>query len=146
MKTIALRYADHFAPVGGTIKAHEELIKKNGFVWYGKIGIGISENTRRLIMSNSPALILLVHSGCFDRYWATISDIKKEIPEEKFIPGYYKDKYDKVGVWFCVTRFQKASSNVLSKCKLISSGKTLTEASRKCMNPMFIIECMEFEK
>ena len=33
MRTIALRFSNSFAPECGTIKAHEELISLNGFVW-----------------------------------------------------------------------------------------------------------------
>ena len=36
--TIALRFADTFAPSIGTIQAHQEMIDKNGHVWYGKLG------------------------------------------------------------------------------------------------------------
>ena len=32
MKTIALRFADNFAPDGGTIVAHNEMIEKYGYV------------------------------------------------------------------------------------------------------------------
>lgn len=38
MKTVALRFANKFAPECGTIEAHNELIKQNGYVWYGKLG------------------------------------------------------------------------------------------------------------
>ena len=43
MKTIALRFAEYFAPPEGTIKAHEEVISKVGYVWYGKMGNAVSE-------------------------------------------------------------------------------------------------------
>ena len=33
MKTISLRYAENFSPSCGTIKAHQQLIDANGFVW-----------------------------------------------------------------------------------------------------------------
>lgn len=36
MKTVALRFSNKFAPICGTIEAHEELIKKRGYAWYGK--------------------------------------------------------------------------------------------------------------
>lgn len=42
MRTIALRFSNNFAPDIGTIRAHEELINSNGFVWYGKLGSKIS--------------------------------------------------------------------------------------------------------
>lgn len=143
MRTIALRFADHFAPPEGTIKAHESIIHEKGFVWYGKIGAGLSEKTKGMILNNLPPRILLIHSGRTDRYWAYITEIQKEKPPEQFIPKYYADKYDKVGVWFCITSLQKASPDIVGRCKLVSSGATLTEASRKNMNPLFIIDYTE---
>ncbi len=143
METIALRFADNFAPPEGTIKAHEKLIQKNGYVWFGKLGQGVSEKTKEIILHNSPARILLIHSGKTDRYWAIIRSIQKEIPPEGFAPEYYKDKYNKVGAWFCVTEFIKAPSDIISKCVLVSSGRSLSEMSRKGSNPMFIVSCKE---
>ena len=37
MKTIALRFAENFAPDCWTIAAHQEVINKYGFTWYGKM-------------------------------------------------------------------------------------------------------------
>ncbi len=143
METIALRLSDYFAPPEGTIKAHERLIHKNGYVWFGKFGQGISERTKEIILHNSPARILLIQSGKADRYWAMIRSIQREIPPEGYAPEYYEDKYDIVGTWFCVTAFIKAPSDIVSKCILVSSGRPLSEVSRKGSNSMFIISCKE---
>lgn len=94
METIALRYADHFAPPEGTIGAHDALIQRFGCVWYGKIGRGLSDKTIKLILQNDPPLILLIHSRHSDRYWANVVKIQKEIPPEEYIPKYYKDKFE----------------------------------------------------
>ena len=50
MKTIALSFSNNFAPDIGTIRAHEELINKNGFVWNGKLGSKISAKVAEDIM------------------------------------------------------------------------------------------------
>ena len=42
MKTIALRFADNFAPDSGTIMEHQKLIDEIGYAWYGKLGAAIS--------------------------------------------------------------------------------------------------------
>lgn len=34
MRTIALRFADNYAPAEGTIKLHEDIINEFGYVWY----------------------------------------------------------------------------------------------------------------
>ena len=42
MRTIALRFAETFAPECGTIAAHQHMIDRHGFVWYGKLGNPVS--------------------------------------------------------------------------------------------------------
>ena len=42
MDTVALRFAENFAPSCGTIAAHQEIIDEKGFAWYGKLGNPIS--------------------------------------------------------------------------------------------------------
>ena len=43
MRTVALRFAENFAPDEGTIAAHEAVIEQLGFVWYGKMGAAVSQ-------------------------------------------------------------------------------------------------------
>ena len=61
--TIALRFADTFAPIEGTILAHRNLISEIGFVWYGKLGTAVSGKVVNKILSNAIPRILLIHSG-----------------------------------------------------------------------------------
>lgn len=139
MKTVALRFADQFAPKEGTIAAHESIIKKNGFVWYGKMGSVVSDKVITDIRENEEPKILLIHSGHMDRYWAYIEDIKKEKPSFEEFPEYYHATSDNFKTWFKITRFEKAPQNVLSKCFVTSSGAVLTTASKYSMSPYFII-------
>ena len=91
MKTVALRFSDKFAPEIGTIKTHEQLMKDKGFVWYGKLGLPLSQKVIDTIMNNENPKILLVHSGRTDRYWAYVTDIRKNYPDSEDIPEYYRD-------------------------------------------------------
>ena len=43
MKTLALRFGETFSPKCGTIKAHQQVIDVNGFVWYGKSGAPVAD-------------------------------------------------------------------------------------------------------
>lgn len=83
MNTIALRFADNFAPDMGTIAAHSELIEKYGYVWYGKLGSAVSQKVIDEIMNNNIPKILLIHSGKTGRYWAYIEKIQHEIPDKE---------------------------------------------------------------
>ena len=139
MKTIALRFGEHFAPNCGTITAHQALIDKTGYVWYGKMGAPVANSVINDLKEQETIKILLVNSGKFDRYWAYVDEIKKEIPELDCIPEYYRGLVDKFKTWFRITKFEPAPKDIMSKCHVISSGKTLGEVSKHSMNPYFII-------
>ena len=143
MKTIALRFADNFAPDGGTISAHNEIIEKCGYVWYGKLGSAVSQKVMDEILKNKQPRILLIHSGKTGRYWAYVEKIQHDIPEMSKIPEYYRGNTGNFKTWFKVTRFETAPSNVLSTCKVASSQRPLSEVSKSSMSPYFIIDVEE---
>ena len=139
MNTIALRFGEHFAPKCGTIAAHQELIDKYGFVWYGKLGTPISKSAIEDIMSMDTPKILLIRSGKAERYWAMVSEIKREIPEKLYIPDYYADNADSFSSWFKIIEIVPASKDIMSQCRIRSSGATLGEVSKHSMSPYFKI-------
>ena len=140
MKTVALRFSHKFAPKEGTIKAHENLIKEHGYVWYGKLGLPLSQKAIDYIKENNDPKILLIHSGKTARYWAYVSEILKEVSEINKIPPYYRDINDKFKTWFKVLRFEPAPKDIMGRCTVISSGALLGEVSKHSMSPYFIIE------
>ena len=140
MKSIALRFSEKFAPSEGTIAAHNALIKEIGHVWYGKLGSVLSDKTVGLLMSNDQPRILLIHSGKSSRYWAYIDTAQRDIPPVDEIPSYYRHMAQDFKFWFRVIGIEKAESDVMQKCKVASSGETLTFASKSSMSPYFIID------
>ncbi len=143
MRTIALRFSNNFAPAEGTIRAHEAMITENGYVWYGKLGSKVSAKVKDEILSGADPMILLIHSGSFDRYWAHIDKIQNETPSAYEIPAYYSNRAGDFATWFRVRRFEEAPRNILSQCFVASSGASLSTASRHSMNPYFIINYIE---
>ena len=139
MRTIALRFSNKFAPDCGTIEAHNELIQKNGYVWYGKLGNKIAASVFDEILGNDEPRILLIHSGALNRYWAYVDKIQHDIPERNNIPAYYRDEADKFKTWFRVLKFEDAPRDIMSKCTVASSGQELGVASKHSMSPYFII-------
>lgn len=137
MKAIALRYGDAFAPACGTICAHRELLDKNGYVWYGKIGLGVSKKGVDAVKESKR--LLLIHSGKSDRYWLTVEEVSNTKPSYTDFPSYYADKTNHIKTWFKITSIENAPSDVLSKCTLISNGRPLAEVSKSSMSPYFII-------
>ncbi|SEF86803.1 hypothetical protein SAMN04487934_104115 [Eubacterium ruminantium] len=143
MKTIALRFADNFAPDRGTIIAHNEIIEKHGFVWYGKLGSPVSQKIINDVLANNTPRILLIHSGKAARYWTHVDRIQRDLPDIEYIPEYYRNNVDSFRTWFKIIRFEEAPKNVLSTCVVSSSKRPLNEVSRCSMSPYFIIDVEE---
>ena len=143
MKTIALRFAENFSPKGGTIQAHEIIIREKGYVWYGKLGTAVGADKVRTILSAERPRILLIQSGKTGRYWAYVNDIQRDCPEPEVIPEYYRNDREKFKTWFRVIRFEKAPTNIMSQCTVVSSGAQLGHASHYSMSPYFFIEVPE---
>lgn len=108
MKTVALRFSNRFALECGTIAAHDELIQRNGYVWYEKLGNKIAPSVFSDVLDNDKPRILLIHSGAANRYWAYVDRIQHEIPDREDIPGYYRNEAEKFKTWFRVIRFEYA--------------------------------------
>ena len=145
MKTIALRFGEHFSPDCGTIAAHQQLIDKLGYVWYGKMGSPVATRIVEELKAQEDTRILLINSGKADRYWAHITEIIKETPPIEGIPEYYRDMRDKFKTWFKIISFEATSRDIMSKCFVSSSGNMLGEVSKHSMSPYFIIEYKEDE-
>lgn len=143
MDTISLRFTNNFAPECGTIEAHETIIREKGYVWYGKMGTAVSKKAAEMIMANKEPKFLLIHSGYPERYWVYVEEISKNTPKPSEFPSYYADKADRIGTWFKVTKFENADSDIMSKCSVLSSGTSLSEASKHSMSPYFMIHVTE---
>lgn len=143
MKTIALRFGEHFSPKCGTIVAHQMLLEKNGYVWYGKLGAQISSKMAADICEQEDFKILLINSGKADRYWAYVSEISYEIPPFSEFPEYYYGMAEKMKTWFKITSFELAPRDVMGKCFVTSSGSPLSVVSKHSMSPYFKITYTE---
>lgn len=141
--TIALRFGEHFAPECGTIAAHQEIIDKLGYVWYGKLGATVTAQIINEIKKRDDPKILLINSGKADRYWVHISEVSQEQPPFGQFPAYYQEKTEKMKTWFKVGSFELAPKGVMAQCTVVSSGSPLSEASKHSMSPYFKIRYEE---
>lgn len=140
MRTIALRFGENIAPPEGTIKVHQNMIEENGYVWYGKFGSPVSEKVSSSIFENDNPRILLIQSGKNKRYWAYVESIQWEKPVDGLYPSYYAQAMDRFKTWFKVIKIEEAPSDIMSQCRVASSGALLAHASRSSMSPYFIID------
>lgn len=140
MKTIAIRYSDKIAPQNGTLFEHAQLIHQNGFVWFGKMGTPVSDKTCKSVMAARKPHILLINNGKKLYHWAIIDKIQKDTPPLDYVPSYYRNKAEVIGTWFKILKFEKAETDILTKCTMSAYGATLlTVFSRKSMNSYFVI-------
>lgn len=140
MRTIALRFGENIAPVEGTIAVHQDMIKQNGYVWYGKFGSPVSTKVSSDILKNDIPKILLIQSGKNKRYWAYVESIQWEKPTDGLYPVYYEQAIERFKTWFKVVRIEDAPADIMSQCHVASSGALLARASRSSMSPYFIID------
>ena len=141
MKMISLRFGENFAPKQGTIQAHLDIIKKNGYCWFGKYGNNISDNILDQWKKEPKQYLLLIRSGRFERYFANVLEVKKDSPKDiKNIPSYYRKDIDKIKVWFKIDKIVEAPNDIVSKCFLVSNGTGLGTASKISMNPCMFVE------
>ncbi len=140
MRTIALRMKEQYAPVCGTVEAHQKLIDQFGYVWYGKMGPAISDQVANEIMWNKDPMILLFQVEDPEYHWAHVLQITKQMPPEDEIPVYYRGEAEQVGTWFQIDYFKKAGKDVMSKYHVVSTGNTLENALRQRTSPYFVIE------
>jgi hypothetical protein len=143
MKTIALRFGEHFSPDCGTIAAHQMLLDKCGYVWYGKLGAQVSSKIVANICEQEDLKILLINSGKADRYWAHVSEISYEVPPFSEFPEYYHSMAEKMKTWFKIVSFEPAPRNIMEKCFVTSSWSPLSVASKHSMSPYFNITYIE---
>ena len=107
------------------------------------MGSAVSDKNISMLMKQGRMKLLLIHSRKTERYWAEVDKIIKERPKDDEFPEYYHDLSENFKTWFRVIKIEEAQRNIMSKCKVVSSGATLGEASKHSMSPYFIIEFEE---
>lgn len=128
MRTVALRFAENFAPECGTIAAHQEVIDDKGFVWYGELGSPVSANVAGEILMEDDPRILLIHSGGVERWWAHVEAIKRETPELPTVPSYYRNRVDGFSCWL---KSSASSGLTLRLCLAASSHRAARCSQRR---------------
>lgn len=138
MKTICLRFSDAFAPSEGTVFLHQRVIEKHGFVWFGKKGKRILPEKFETILKNGPTKIVLIKTGGSERYLATLEDYSYR--PQKEIPAYYKDQEYSFETWLKLSKIELAPVDILQKCIIPVSGKTVESILKKTIGSYFYVE------
>lgn len=138
---LALRYSDDSAPEGGTVEAHQRVMKAEGYVWLGKRGKPIAssrvaEMSKEIEARGSIEVILARRTKWHVvMHAAEITAVAAALPADELsrVPAYYRAKAGAVGTWFRVVDFRKIQRDESAVLVVASSGKPLFSAVRNSM-------------
>ncbi|MBR3317981.1 MAG: hypothetical protein IKG21_09230 [Atopobiaceae bacterium] len=143
MRTIALKFHDNAWPLRSMFDEHQFYLSENGFTWWGKTGVPISDKVASEVLASDDPRVLLIHSGEKDRWWAHVDQIVYDRPNEAFIPSWYHDNPGNYSCWLRITQFEPAPKDVMSWCLVASSKKPLFKSSSFSRSNYFIIDYFE---
>lgn len=142
---IVVRYSNKYE--NECILKHQEVIKREGFVWFGKCGNVIRKvNAENILSQENPKVILYSKSGS---YICELKDISYE-EQTKNIPEYYKNLRNskdecgyelfKPSMYYALSSIKKINPDLLKKFVILKSGKNLYEIINKTMTTQMIIK------
>ena len=137
-KHLLVRFSDSMFSVGDVIELHQNIIKKNGFVWFGKLGSSIGQNhieeINKQVKNNIESNFFLVKGNrkISTFYSANIIYLSKDIPEnERYaIPPYYfeKELTSNMRFWAKIKDIIKMSTEDVKNLKVIGSVNNIDES------------------
>lgn len=129
-----------FVNVGGydCILEHKNLLIKNGFVWFGKIGNKPTDKALKKMIAENTNYILLKEP--VKAYICTFETYQHDQPLEGF-PSYYTTEIlpnRKFSIWFKILSIKEVKNlNVLNDVVLKSSRSPVLETVRRSMASHF---------
>jgi len=139
----AVRFSDNLFSVGNVVERHNELVKHLGYVWFGKMGMPISQNridmVNQQIQNNIPTNLFLVQGNRkkSNYFKANLLSVARELPksDKGSFPKYYNENkiIKHIQTWFKITEIYPIDSSEINNLKAISSinplGETLVRSS-----------------
>lgn len=140
-KFIIMKYSD--SVYANSMEEHINVIRDYGFCWYGKIGKKLSETVVDTILSNEQQHMFFYKKGAL--YLAKVETVSFEKKLEN-IPLYYKEilypQMNFPSTYLKLIEIKPISLNVL-ECLETSTGKKVSEAIVRCMNPVMFSVCVK---
>jgi hypothetical protein len=146
---LVIRFSDTMFDVGDVIAIHNEVVKKNGAVWFGKLGGAISlsriEILNKQIAQKTPTFLYLVKGNRKKStpYQARILEVSRDFPkkEKELIPPYYAEKklLKYMNAWVKVGHIEQVEMSDLKKLKTINSIFPLEETLTRSSSGYFLV-------
>lgn len=123
------------------IEKHKELIEKNGYCWFGKIGKMPGETKVKEIMDQEISQIVLYSQG--KAYLCDVEGYQIDKPDKGY-PAYYDSflyaRNIMPSMYFRLSSLSELKIEELSKCVISKSGRNVIETLTRSMNSFFYAE------
>ena len=146
---LLLRFSDSLLKDGDTIQEHNEVVGQEGAVWFGKMGVTVSQNHIDIlngqVQDGIPTYVYLVKGNRrkSTAYRGELVLASKTLPEDEELlaPSYYADlgipKY--VKFWVKIKEIMSVDAADLNKMQVASSFSPLGESLARSSSGHFII-------
>jgi hypothetical protein len=145
---LVIRFSDTMFGVGDVVAEHNNLVKENGAVWFGKLGRPVSQARVNLLnkqlAQNTPTLLYLVKGNRkkYSAYRANLLFVSREFPKDKaLIPSYYKEKkiIKFMKVWIKIGKIEAIDMTEMRKLKTINSVFPIAETLAISSSGYFLV-------
>lgn len=136
---LVLRFS--FSYRNDIIEQHKNLIEKNGYVWYGKLGAVISNKIINEIMIAKKTAILLYSK--WHAYLCGIEEVSANKPQKGY-SAYYDEEYIFAGCYYKLTSIDEIDERILQHLIVRSSGRYMSDTlSKQCSSSSFFVSYEE---
>ena len=143
-----MRYSDKLTAVEDTIAAHQDVAKRKGAVWLGKMGKTLSwqhiNTLNEQCQDGVPTYVFLVqkHRHDYEVYQGNVIEVSRVCPEDRrLIPPYYEEQgiIRYIRLWQKLTAIRKLDAAALKRLHIASSGSSAAETLPHSMAALFLV-------
>ena len=129
------------------IEAHNDVLKRQGTVYFGKAGRGLSadklQRVRNSMFDGASCNLVVIRrlkSG-YQCFLAPIVSLPSSSfrPELRFVPSYYHDLVKEIELWIEVAAFTLSNANLLESLALASNSRPLLETLGSCRTSLMLV-------
>jgi hypothetical protein len=145
---LVVRFSDTMFSAGDVVDLHNAIVKKQGVVWFGKLGQALSQKRADLlnkqVEKKIPTFLYLVkgHRSKSTAYRAKLIHIQREKPLDNVcIPNYYieKDMIQYMKVWIKISKISQISMSEMENLKTVNSVLPIAETLKLSSSGHFLV-------
>lgn len=123
----------------GSIEEHINVLKREGFCWFGKIGKRPSLDKMKLVLGSEDATLILYSKGAV--YKCRLADYTCDLPGQG-VPEYYKElsEYGSEWCYFKLMKIEPIAVDSLKDYWVTSSKKNLLDTVGRMMASFVFVE------